>query len=197
MRRELALAVLLPLSGCYIPPSQPAVYAQPEYQQPAPPPPGYYPPQGYQPQPGYYPVPAYDPYGNVYPGYSYNDGSPTLLVEGSAVPLIFLGGVWGYYDGRHNWHHAPDEVGRHLEHEREAGRFRPAGAGFQPRPEGGSFRPPEQGRAVSAPGGDAYRGQGFVHPNEQGRPAAPAARPAAPVHEERPREHECSPGQRC
>jgi hypothetical protein len=220
MRRELALAVLLlPLSGCYFPPSGPPAYAEPGYQQPVSPPPGYYPPQAYQPPPGYYPPPAYDPYGNIYPGYSYNGGSPTLLVEGSLVPLIFFDGGWGYYDGRHHWHHAPDEVSRHLEHEREAGGFRPGGAGpgarFEHRPEGrpeggevfrgqGSFRPPEQGRPVSvpAPAAGGFGGQGFFHPNEQGRPAAAAAsaaRPVAPVpaHEERPRGHECPPGQRC
>ncbi len=77
MRRGFVLAALvLPLSGCYVPPGPPG-YAQPNY-----PPPGY-------------PPPGYDPYGAVYPGYSYNDGSPTLLVDGAVMPLIFFGGGWG------------------------------------------------------------------------------------------------------
>ena len=97
-----------------------------------PPPPGYaYPPPGYPP-PGYsppaYPAPAYpppaypvDPYANIYPGYAYNDGAPTLLVAGVVFPLIFVGGAWGYWDGGHHWVRAPDSVYRHLEGRRAAG----------------------------------------------------------------------------
>jgi hypothetical protein len=205
MRRNLVLAaLLLPLSGCYLPPQGPTGYAQPGY-----PPPGY-PPQGY-------PQAAYDPYGNVYPGYSYNDGTPTLLVEGAPMPLIVVGGGWGYWDSRHNWHRAPDEISRHLEQQHASGGFRPGGGGFaQPRPEGGPpphggfhagdghfAQPRPEGRPPQAapPNG----GQAFSHPPGQGPAAAvPAAavRPAGaprpePAHQEHQRGHECPPGQRC
>jgi hypothetical protein len=162
MRRDVVLAaLLLPLSGCYAP--QPAGYAQPAAY-----PPGYqYAQPGYQ-QPGYpqpgYPQPGYDPSGEAYPGYSENGGDPTLLVEGATVPLILYGGGWGYWDSRHSWHHAPDEVSRHLERER-AGGFHRGGEGFgQQRPEG---RPP---------GGAPNGGQNFFHANDQGRPP-PAGAP--------------------
>lgn len=161
MRRDVVLAaLLLPLSGCYAP--QPAGYAQPAAY-----PPGYqYAQPGYQ-QPGYpqpgYPQPGYDPSGEAYPGYSENGGDPTLLVEGATVPLILYGGGWGYWDSRHSWHHAPDEVSRHLERER-AGGFHRGGEGFgQQRPEG---RPP---------GGAPNGGQNFFMPTTRGvrRPLAP------------------------
>lgn len=180
MRHGLVLAaLLLPLSGCYVAPQGP-VYAQPGY------PPGY----GY-PQPGYAPAP-YDAYGDVYPGYSDNDGAPTLFVDGALMPLVFFGGGWGYYDGQHNWHHAPDAVSHHLEQRgASGGGFHPGGAGYpQSRPEG---RP--------SPAAEPYRGQAPNRPAEQMRPAAAPAgvpRPAPvsqPAHQERGRE--CPPGQRC
>jgi hypothetical protein len=166
MRRALPLAaLLLPLCGCYVPPPDAGYgYAQPGY----PPPAGY----GYA-QPGY--PPPTDPYGNVFPGYSYNDGAPSLFVEGAAMPLIFLGGGWGYYDGRHEWHRAPDAVGRHLEQQRASGAtFRSGGGGYN------------QGRP---PGPEPFRGQ-----QQQNRPTE-QVRPAQPAHQERRRE--CEPGQRC
>jgi hypothetical protein len=104
MRYHFALvALLLPLSGCDVPPDQ-AGY-------------GY----GY-PQPGYGAGYAQPDYG--YPGFSYYDGSPALAVGGSTVPLIFYGGGWGYWDGGHNWHHAPEGVARNLDR-----RF-PGGSGY-------------------------------------------------------------------
>ena len=180
MRRVLPLAaLLLPLCGCYVPPPNAGYgYAQPGY----PPPAGYGYAQPVYPQSGY--PPPTDPYGNVYPGYSDNDGAPTLFVEGAAMPLIFFGGGWGYYDGRHEWHRAPDAVGRHLEQQRGAGATFHGG--------GGSFN---QGRP---PGAEPYRGQQQQYrPAEQSRPVATpaAARPVQPAHEERRRE--CEPGQRC
>jgi hypothetical protein len=60
----------------------------------------------------------------VYPGYAYNNGAPTLFVDGVSWPLIWYGGGWGYWDHYHRWHRAPDPVWRHLE-----GRY-PGGAGF-------------------------------------------------------------------
>ena len=123
MRHGLALvALLLPLSGCVVPP-QPVGY-------------GY----GYQEQG--YPGGDYN-----YPGYSYNDGSPTLVVEGAPMPLIYFGGAWGYYDGARRWHRAPDGVDRHL-----AQRF-PGGAGY--RPWGGGFGRPEGFRR------EGFRPEGF------------------------------------
>ena len=47
-----------------------------------------------------------------YPGYAYNSGSPTLMVEGASVPLIYFGGSWGYYDGYRRFHRAPEGVYR-------------------------------------------------------------------------------------
>jgi hypothetical protein len=179
MRRGLALAVLmLPLSGCYVPPSEAPGYG---YAQPG------YPPAGY-PQPGYSGG-GYDPY-----GYSYNDGAPTMLVEGASVPLILYGGGWGYWDSRHSWHRAPDEVGHRLEQQRASGAgFHPGAGGFgQPRPQG---RPPG--------GGEPNRGS--FHGGEQGRPVAasggaprpPAASPPPRDLHQRDRGRECPTGQRC
>jgi hypothetical protein len=178
MRRDLVLAaLLLPLSGCYVTQPGPG-YVQPGYgyAQPGYPPTGGY---GYA-QPAYPPA-AYDAYGNVYPGYSDNDGAPTLFVDGAVMPLVLFGGGWGYYDGQHNWHRAPDAVSHHLEQQRAAGgTFHPGGAGGYPqaRPEG---RP--------LPAAAPYRAATPYHPVEQGRPA--------PAHEDHPRGHECPPGQRC
>ena len=202
MRRDLVLAaLLLPLGGCYVPPQGPDYgyaqpgypsgtgygYAQPGYAQPGYPPPGY--PQPGYPPPGYPPA-AYDPSGAVYPGYSYNDGAPTLLVDGAVMPLIVVGGGWGYYDTHHDWHRAPDGVSQQLERQRASGAsFRPSGEGYpQSRPPGGT---------------EPYRGQSPYRPADQGRPAAtsyaaPRPPPAAqPAHEERERSGQCPPGQRC
>jgi hypothetical protein len=197
MLQRLALAaLLLPLTGCVVPP-QPVGY-------------GY----GY-PQPGY---PGTD---YAYPGYAYNDGSPTIAVEGATLPLIFYGGGWGYWDGYHRWHRAPEGLDRHLNQ-----RF-PGGAGYRPwgggqigrsegfRPEGfregsrvggypaggspGGFRPggpfpgggappggnhggnPWANHAGGPPAGGGFRPQG--QPPVQ-RAAVPAAgRPSAPPPE--------------
>ena len=141
MRHSLALvAMLLPLSGCIVPPPQPVGY-------------GY----GY-PQPGYPGGESMDQ------GYSYIDGSPTMVVEGAPVPLIFFGGAWGYYDGERRWHRAPEGVDRRLSQ-----RF-PGGAGY--RPWGGGPGRPEGFRQ------EGMRPEGFrpegMRPNQgqpwQGRP---------------------------
>src|ERR1700733_11663659 len=167
MRHSLVLAaLLLPLSGCYVAP-QPSGYAQPQ--------------PGYAPQPGYPPA-SYGQDDNIYPGYSENDGAPTLAVDGAVVPLVLFGGGWGYYDGRHNFHRAPDAVSHHLEERRSSGAsFHPGGGpGFHPdagpRPGGGPGFHPDAGPrpgggpgfhpdAGSRPGG----GQGF-HPDAGPRP---------------------------
>jgi hypothetical protein len=126
----------LPLSAVYAQPPPPGyVYPPPGYPPAGYPPPSYppagYPPPGYPPAgypPPSYPVPQADPYAGIYPGYAYNDGAPTLLVGGVIFPLIFVGGVWGYWDGGHRWVRAPDAVFRHLEGRRAAGVvFRTAG----------------------------------------------------------------------
>jgi len=128
-------ALLLPLGGCVVPPGggygYPAAYSQPGY-------------------PAAYPQPQYG-----YPGYAYNDGAPTYYVDGATVPLLYLNGGWGYWDGYHRWHGAPPEVWRHLD-ERH-----PGGVGLRPVP--GGF--PGPGR--------------FVGPGAVGRPGPVGARPVA------------------
>ena len=201
MRPGLALAaLLLPLSGCVVPP-QPLGY-------------GYGYPQGGYPQGGYpqpaYPQPAYPQAGYPQPGidyadqgYAYNDGSPTMVVEGATLPLIFYGGGWGYWDGYHRWHRAPEGVERHLND-----RF-PGGAGYHPwgggqpgRPEGqrvggypgggnswanrpGGGGPGGGGQGAGPGGGFRPQGQAPVQ-----RAAAPvAARPAAAPERHREEDH--------
>ncbi len=117
MRRDLTLvALLLTLSGCVVPPEE-AGYGYPGYAQGGYPGGGYpgggYPGGGY-PQAGY-PGTEYAGSGDIYPGYSYNSGSPTIVVEGAALPLVFFGGAWGYHDNSRRFHRAPDRVWRHLE----------------------------------------------------------------------------------
>jgi hypothetical protein len=95
MDRALALmGLLLSLGGCVVTPAEPGYgYGQPAY------------PGGE----------AYYDNSNVYPGYSYNSGSPSLFVEGSAMPLTYYQGGWGYWDRERHWHHAPDQVERSLQ----------------------------------------------------------------------------------
>lgn len=159
MRRGPCLAALLLLSGCYV-------------QQPPPPPIYGYPP----PPPGYpaaaYP-PPYDPSYAAYPGYDYNGGAPTVVYGGAPVPLILLGGEWGFYDGGHRWHRAPDAVHRDL----AARGFHPGG--FQP---GAGARPPAypQGRPIGTPAAEQ-------------RPA----RPEPSRQEQQQHRRDCPQGQRC
>jgi hypothetical protein len=172
MRHGFALmALLVPLAGCVVPPGGP----------------GY----GYA-QPGY---PAAE-YG--YPGYAYNNGSPSMYVEGASVPLIFYGGGWGYWDNGRHWHRAPEGIGRHLEERHPGGvGYRPWGGGGFGRSEG--FRPEAPRAGGYQPGGNPWanrgggqpQGGGF-HPQAQGggfrqqptpqvqRAAVPASRPAPP-----------------
>lgn len=204
-------ALLLPLSGCYVPSSDPSGYAQSPYLPSA----AYAPGAGYEyaqpdyPPPGY-PAAAYDPYGYVYPGYSYNEGAPTLFVDGAATPLVLFGGGWGYYDRRHNWHHAPDALARHLDHQQTSGAgFHSGAAGFaQPRPYGGpppggqpAFHPPEQARPI--PLGQPSHAPAFSILPSSARPVAmPTAKPQLaapppPAAGGRDHVHQCPPGQRC
>lgn len=163
MRRAiLTLSLLLPLGACYVEPPPPVGYG---YQQPP---------------PAAYPPPA--PYGyGAYPGYSYNDGAPIIVEGGVPVPLIFFGGAWGWYDGGHVWHRAPDPVMRDLD-ARRAG-----GAAFHP-----SAVPQAQGwqHEQAVQHYDTYR-QGW-----QQTPGGYHPPPASQPHEEH-RGHECSPGQHC
>jgi hypothetical protein len=103
--RFALVALLLPLSGCYVP--GPYGYA-----------PAGYPPPGY---PAPYAQPDF-----AYPGYAYNDGSPTFFVDGVTWPLVFWGGGWGYWDGYHRWHGAPPGVWHDLD------RRHPGGVGYHP-----------------------------------------------------------------
>lgn len=138
MRPNLAiLALLLPVTGCVVAPAA---------------------------GPGY---PA--PYGGVqaeayYPGYAYNGGSPTLLVEGVTWPLIYFGGAWGYYDGYHHWHRAPEAVWRHLEARHPGGQgLRPYGGGQYGHPSGGNFgrEHPGGGYPVGGHPGGGYPQGGY------------------------------------
>jgi hypothetical protein len=170
MRQGLALvALLLPLTGCVAPPPQPVgygYYAQPGY------------PGAYD-QPGYVGAYAQPDYG--YPGFAYNDGSPTLFVEGATVPLIFFGGGWGYYDRDRRWHRAPDRVEHNLSQRFPGGNgYRPWGGG---RPEG--FRPEgprSEGFRPEGPRPEGFRPEG---PRAGGYPAGGA--PWANLRPEGPR----------
>jgi hypothetical protein len=153
MRHGLAFAaLLLPLAGCVVPP--PGPYA------------------GYPPPPGY---PA--PYASAefaYPGYAYNNGSPTYYDGGVTWPLIYFGGGWGYWDGYHRWHGAPGPIGLRLNGLHPGGvGYRPYGGGQWGRP--GGF-PGGGGRAYGPPGGVRPGGApGGVRPAAVGRPGpAPA-----------------------
>jgi hypothetical protein len=156
MRFRLAFAAMvLPLAGCVVPP-------------PGPPPYGY-------PQPGY-PGP-YAQQEAPYPGYFYNGGSPYFVEGGISFPLIFYGGGWGYWDGYHHWHGAPDAIRRDLDRRHPGGvGYRPYGGGFGGprglRPEGG--RPGGYPVGAGRPGGPPG-----ARPQVQ-RAAAPANRAPAP-----------------
>jgi hypothetical protein len=172
MRQSLALvALLLPLGGCVVPPGQPVPY-------------GY----GGYPQPGYPQAvyPGVAEYG--YPGFAYNDGSPTLFSEGVNWPLIFYGGGWGYWDGGHRWHRAPEGIERHLDQRHPNGfGYRPWGGGQFGRPEGPRFdrpggpwgggRPP--GVAAGGPPGGLF-GPGGWHPGSPGPGFHPGGPPPGP-----------------
>jgi hypothetical protein len=152
MRYRFALmAMVLPVTGCYAPPPPP--YGAYGYPQPAYPQPGY-------PQP-LYPSPGYPSADFSYPGFAYYEGSPTIAVGGAVLPLIFLGGAWGYYDRDHSFHRAPDSVAHHLE-----GRY-PGGSGYRP-----------WAGPAGRPGGFAGTGYpGGFHPNG---PPAGGPPPAGP-----------------
>ena len=208
MRRSLALIALgLPLAGCVVEPNQPYGY-------------------GYSPAPGYAAPPAYSAPGypqteEIYPGYAYNEGSPYITVEGAALPLIFFGGSWGYYDGYHRFQRAPDRVWRHLEehHPRGYG-VRPYEGGREAPRFGGGGRPeyrqapPQYQQQSGRPAFQALPQGGrpeyhqapptaFAPPQHQAPPqvAAPPVRAQAPVqpqHQEHRGDHRCPPGQqRC
>src|ERR1700761_1306475 len=154
MRQRLwILSLVLPICGCYVP-------------QPAP----VYAPQAYPASP-----PGYPPPPPPYPGYSYNDGAPTIIEGGVAVPLVFFGGEWGFYDHDHHWHRAPDAVYRDLDRRRSQG----------PSFHAGAFSPPAAGR----PGWHPPPGHGGPEPNHGGppppgyRPQPVAVHPASPPPE--------------
>jgi hypothetical protein len=190
MRRGLWLgSLLLPLTGCYVAPSDPGYgYAQPGYPSP---PPGYplagYPPPSYPPG-GYYAPAPYDPYAGGYPGYSCNSGAPTILEGGVAMPLVLFGGEWGFYDRDRHWHRAPEGVSRDLEAHRAGG---------------GQFRPGAAPRAEAYPRSGQPAGQAAYRPAGQPQPSAapPGAPRAAEAGRPQPTEyehrHDCQSGQRC
>jgi hypothetical protein len=208
MGRKIWLAaVILPLSGCYVPPSGPAYAPQPGYGSP-----GY----GY----GYgapaYGSPGYDPYSS----YSYDNGEPAVIDGGVSVPLVLFGGEWGYYDHDRHFHRAPDGVSRDIENRRAFGNGRPVPGSFNPGPPGGggqqpwhgqpngsaAFHPggPPPGQPLGQPPGQPLRqplGQppGQIPGRPFGQPSAlpPRASPQ-PQPQERPQgPHNCPPGQHC
>ena len=129
MRRGIAwAALLLPLTGCYVPPAGYGAGAG-----------------GYSYAPPSYPGTVigsgegFDT-GDFYPGYAYNGGAPTIIVEGASVPLAYYGGGWGYYDRYRRFQRAPDHVWHHLENRHPGGfGFRGYGGGFIARPDGPRF----------------------------------------------------------
>jgi hypothetical protein len=169
-RHGLWLAtLLLPLSGCYMPPTDAGYgYAQPGY-----------PAGGYAPSP-------YDPYAG-YPGYSESNGTPMYMDGGAPVPLVLYGGEWGFYDSGRHWHRAPEGVSRHMEERRSAG------GQFHDNPgaHNESFSQPRSGQ----PGGQSGFHQAAAPPPAAPRPApTPTAQPRQENHE---RHRDCPPGQRC
>ena len=169
-------AFILPLSGCYVPPSGPAYAPQPGYGSP-----GYgYGAPAYG-SPGY--PPPYDPYSS----YSYDNGAPAIVEGGVSVPLVLFGGQWGYYDHDRHFHRAPDNVGRDIENRRASGNFRP-----NPGLPGGGGPQPWHGQP---------NGQAAFHPGgpPPGQPSGPPLRAAPqPQPQQRPEgRHECPPGQHC
>ena len=142
MRLGFAIvALMLPLAGCVVPP-----YG------------GY---SGYS---------GYSGYGGdySYPGYSYNSGSPTYVVEGVRQPLVYYGGYWGYYDRYRRFQRAPDGLHRHLETRQ---------------PQGGGYRPYSGGYARPVQTPPYYGGyQGGYQPAAPvyHQPVAPVYRQAAP-----------------
>jgi hypothetical protein len=161
--RFALVALLLPLGGCVVPPDQ-VGYGYP----------GAYPQPGY---PGAYPQPDYG-----YPGFSYYDGSPTYLVDGATVPLIFYGGGWGYWDSGHNWHHAPEGVARNLNQRYPGGAgYHPLGSGQPGHPGGPAFGgfPGGPGRPGGPPPGGGFAGRPPGGPPPGGAPRVAAPVPAA------------------
>jgi hypothetical protein len=141
MRYRVSFAVLLlPLAGCVVAPPGPAPYG--------------YPPPGY---------PTYGQASFSYPGFAYIDGSPTYAVGGVTWPLVFYGGAWGYWDGYHAWHRAPDEVWHHLDQ-----RY-PGGAGYHAWG-GGPYGHPQSLGQGGHPGGYPQGGNAYYGGHPGGYP---------------------------
>lgn len=146
-------------------------------------------------------------YDDAWPGYYYNDGAPYYVVEGVQQPVIYHDGGWGYYDGYHHFHPAPDSVGRQLStrHPNGAG-VRPYAARPAPVQTGGG----QAGGPSSRPGGQPAGGQPAGGQPAGGRPAQPQGQggqarpgggqpPSRPAPQQQPQQHggHCPPGQHC
>ena len=149
---------------------------------PAPPPAVVAPSYGAPPPPYGVPSPVYGmppPACGIPPaaaGYAVMGGTPMVLLDGAWVAFTFAGGLgWGYYDGWHHWHRAPERYWGGLERRYPHGeglRGSPRRGGPYGMPRSSAFRPGYQhpGRAPAP----------FVHPGGAGfRPGAPIAHPMA------------------
>ncbi|HEY1932443.1 MAG TPA: hypothetical protein VGG99_10555 [Acetobacteraceae bacterium] len=66
--------------------------------------------------------PAYAP-GDQGGGVAYMAGQPTAVIGGETVFLVYAGVTgWGYWDGYHRWHHAPQQYAQHLNQYHPGGR---------------------------------------------------------------------------
>jgi endonuclease YncB( thermonuclease family) len=96
--------------------------------------------------------PAFAP-GDQGGGVAYMAGQPTAVIGGETVFLVYAGVAgWGYWDGYHRWHRAPQQYAQHLN------QYHPGGRGLA-----GFVRP----NVVASPGA-------FT------RPMGAIARPAVP-----------------
>lgn len=124
-------------------------------------------------------------------GLTYVDGVPIGLLEGEAVPLLFVGeqGGWGYYDRGRQWHDAPPDVRDRLERSHPGGRGLPPVGVARRRSDRPAFQaqerlPPAAGPGPGMSGGPsgAMPGGPTVFRGEHGEDRRPADRgPVAEV----------------
>ena len=180
----MAAALILPLAGCVVQPSGSAGYGYQasSYTAAGSSYPGAY-PGAYE---GTYPG-DYQAADSGYSGYNYNDGAPSMIVQGASVPLLFYGGGWGYWDGSRRWHRAPQYVYRHLEERHPGGYgFRGGGQGYYGRSAGpgygGVISRPDFRQYGGVPPGARYGGPGPGYQGNRFGGAAPFQPNPGPMH---------------